>query len=105
MKKIKIVYTCSTQYINTCTYKRIRMTVCLSAFSASIFEKQTEPNTFREDLLPKKSILFIQETTIKIQYTSPKLLSQRIRKRHYNTLGASVINSLMSSPFLPFMTI
>ena len=71
MKKIKIVYTCSTQYINTCTYKRIRMTVCLSAFSASILEKQTEgqtePNTFREDLLPKKSILFIQESTIKIQ--------------------------------------
>ena len=34
---------------------------------------------------------------IKIQLKSPKLLSQRIRKRYYKTLETSVINSSLSS--------
>ena len=33
---------------------------------------------------------------IVIQYKSPRLLSQRLRKRYYKTLGTSVINSKMS---------
>ena len=36
----------------------------------------------------------------KIQWKSPKLLSQRIRKRYYKTYGTSVINSPMSPPSL-----
>ena len=41
---------------------------------------------------------------IKIQWKSPKLLSQRIRKRHYKTLGSSVINSLLSTLSLKNIT-
>ena len=37
---------------------------------------------------------------IKIQQKSPKLLSQRIRKRHYKTLGTSVINVPLSPLYL-----
>ena len=35
---------------------------------------------------------------IKIQQESPKLSSQQIRKRYYNTLGTSLINSPMLPP-------
>ena len=37
---------------------------------------------------------------IKIQLKSQKLLSQQIGKRHYKTLGTSVINTPMSPPSL-----
>ena len=40
---------------------------------------------------------------IKIQWKSLKLLSQRIRKRYYKTLGTSVTKSPMSPPSLTYM--
>ena len=36
---------------------------------------------------------------------SPKLLIQRIRKHHYETLGTSVINSPLSPPSLELITL
>ena len=46
-----------------------------------------------------------EPTQIKIQWKSPKLLSQQLRKRFCKTLGTSVINSPMSPPSLKKMSL
>ena len=48
----------------------------------------------------KRMDIQLDNQQIKIQSKSPKLLSKRIRKRHYKTLETSVINSAMSHPYL-----
>ena len=42
----------------------------------------------------------LNETT---NQNSPKLFSQRVRKLYYETLGTSIINSLMSPPSVIYM--
>ena len=42
----------------------------------------------------------LNESTYQNSLKSPKLLSQRIRKRYYKTLGTGVINSPMTPPSL-----
>ena len=49
--------------------------------------------------------LNLMNQPIKIQYKPPKLLSQRIRKCSYKTLGTSVINSSMSPSSLVIMSV
>ena len=47
-----------------------------------------------------KSFGHLQNQPIKIQWMSPKLLNQEIRKRNCKTLGTSVINMPLSPFFL-----
>ena len=65
--------------------------------------------TFYDDYIQKYPIkisdlniwtLNLMNQLIEIQWKSPKLLSQLIRKRYYTNLGTSLINSLISPPFL-----
>ncbi len=48
--------------------------------------------------LDYNDILNLMNQPIKILEKSPKLLSQRMRKLYYKTLGTSVINSPMTIP-------
>ena len=51
----------------------------------------------RLTLMLKRSITQLDKPTNQDSVKSPKLFSQRMRKRYYKTLGSSVINS----PFFP----